>query len=146
MSRGDTFIGRLVAIAEMHKSYVHSYVNEQVGVAILEYASETEENLNGAEHLGYGSVEDTALNTLVAGLKLKHHDTLLSHMARIYESSPLPDSIKAELPEVTQAEWEAFTHFVTLLFLGLESYYPHPKKGRPLPKSERGPRNWHRNS
>jgi hypothetical protein len=87
--------------------------------AFLDLGSATEDNLNCAAHVDYGSAGDSLSNPLI-GLRLKDKAILLSELMSVVESLPLPDRVKADFPVLTEEEWSAGLRMVTMVLIAFE--------------------------
>lgn len=85
-------------------------LTDTLRAALLDYASETPDNLDAAGRIEVGSVGATA------GLKLAGKSVLLSDVAHALEDRPLPEALKQSLPAMSEKDWEAFTRMTTLLY------------------------------
>ncbi len=79
--------------------------------ALLDFGSETPDNLTCAEQLEVGTAGKEV------GLKLASRDILLGDIAHAAEEAPMPDAVKAACPDMTVTEWRAFSRVTTLLFV-----------------------------
>ena len=78
--------------------------------ALLDFASETPDNLNCAERI--------EVSTLGAetGLALHGRGVLLSDIAHALENAPMPDALKDAFPDISAKDWDAFTRLTTLIY------------------------------
>lgn len=90
------------------------HLSNNLRAALLDFGSETPDNVNCASRIEVGTVETGR------GLKFKDKHLLLSEFAYQLEDAPMPDSVKRALPEVTEQDWDAFMRFTVLLYLALE--------------------------
>ncbi len=93
-------------------------MNAQFKKTLLDFASETPDNLESVERIEVGKVWDG--NWLHSGLKIKDKKIKLSELMYSIESMDLPEAIKAEHPALTQEDWEATTRIMTLIMMSLE--------------------------
>lgn len=88
--------------------------SEEFRARLLECASETPDNLNCAGRISIGDVGR------VSGLRLTGADVLLSELAHQLEDLPMPGSVKEAFPDLSEADWDAFTRLTTLLYASIE--------------------------
>lgn len=79
--------------------------------ALLDFASETPENINCAERIELGDLDDDT------ALKIVGRAVLFSEIAHRIEDEPMPASLRMAYPDLTEKEWDAFTRMTTLLYL-----------------------------
>lgn len=79
--------------------------------ALLDFASKTPENINCAERIELGDVDDDT------ALKIVGRAVLFSEIAHRIEDEPMPASLRMAYPDLTEKEWDAFTRMTTLLYL-----------------------------
>lgn len=82
--------------------------------ALTGFALETPDNFTCAERIEVGTVGADI------GLKARGQPILLSKMAHATEGVPMPKGLESALPNITNAEWDAFTRMTTLLYVLLE--------------------------
>jgi len=78
---------------------------------LLDFASETPDNLNCVERIEVGLVDDNA------ALKIEGRAVLLSEIAHAIEDEPMPEALKKAFPVLNEADWAAFTRMTTLLYV-----------------------------
>lgn len=88
--------------------------SEEFRARLLDFASETPDNLNCAGRIRFGDVGR------VSGLKLGGAHVLLSELAHELEDLPRPESVKEAFPDLSEADWDAFTRLTTLLYASIE--------------------------
>lgn len=93
-------------------------INEQFKIALLDYASETPDNVASIEKIEIGKVEVD--KRLYSGLKIKGKNILLSEIMHGIENMSMPADIKEQFPNLTQQEWEAATRIIYLVLSSLE--------------------------
>jgi hypothetical protein len=81
--------------------------------ALLDFASETPDNLNCAERIEVGTLGAET------GLALHGRGVLLSDIAHALENAPMPDALKDALPDISAKDWDAFTRLTTLIYSAL---------------------------
>lgn len=106
MSPRDAFINELLALA--HGKTGDSAFKR----ALLDFGSETPDNLNCAEQL--------ELDPSRSALVLRKHGIPISDLLNVAEDSDVPPSVREAFPLVTQAEWDAAMRLVTLILIALE--------------------------
>lgn len=80
-------------------------------LALLEFSSQTPDNLNCAERIEIGAVGDEA------GLKIRNKKLKLGDIAYAVEDMPMPAELAVAFPEMTTQDWEVFTRLTTLLYI-----------------------------
>ena len=83
--------------------------------ALLDFGSETPDNLGCAERIEVGAVE-TDLGRYL-GLKLRGREVLLSDIAHMVEDGPMPEPLKSAFPELSGRDWNAFARLTTLIYI-----------------------------
>jgi hypothetical protein len=83
--------------------------------ALLDFGSETPDNLDCAKRIEVGAV-DTEIGMYI-GLKLRGREALLSDVAHMVEDGPMPGSLKSAFPELTESDWNAFSRLTTLIYI-----------------------------
>ncbi len=78
--------------------------------ALLDFASETPDNLNCAERIEVGTLGAET------GLALHGRGVLLSDIAHALENAPMPDALKGAFPDISAKDWDAFTRLTTLIY------------------------------
>ncbi|MEV6711485.1 hypothetical protein AB0M48_05495 [Lentzea sp. NPDC051208] len=106
MSTRDAFINELIAIAHGKSG------DPQFKRALVEFGSETPDNLN--------SIEQLELDPARSALVLRRHGIPISDLLHAAEDSDVPPSVREAFPLVTQAEWDAAMRLVTLILIALE--------------------------
>ncbi len=89
-------------------------LTRKLRTALIGFASETPDNLACAERIEVGIVDPDI------GLKVRGQPRLFSEMAHAIEGGPMPKRLEGALPNITKAEWDAFTRMTTLLYVLLE--------------------------
>ncbi len=82
--------------------------------ALLDFASETPDNVNCTERTEVGSVGTGV------GLKLQGRKLLFSEIAYAIEDGPMPDAVKNTFPNISEHDWDAFARLTTLIYVLLE--------------------------
>ncbi len=80
---------------------------------LLDFASETPDNLNCAEQVAVSTVGAET------GPALDGRGVLLSDIAHALENEPMPDRLKDAFPNTTAKDWDAFTRLTTLIYSAL---------------------------
>jgi len=78
--------------------------------ALLDFASETPDNLNCAALIEVGAVGSEI------GLKLRERDLPFSEIAHAIEDAPMPETVAAAFPALTEDDWSAFSRLTTLIY------------------------------
>ena len=86
-------------------------LTKNLRVALLEFGSETPDNLSCAEQIEVGTVGSET------GLKLLGREVLLSEIAHVIEGEPMPEAIKAAFPGISEVDWAAFGRLTTLIYI-----------------------------
>ena len=87
--------------------------------ALLEFGSETPDNLSCAEQIEVGPVGERT------GLKLRSRDLPFYDIANVVEGDTMPEVLKTAFPDITQDEWDAFGRVTTLIYILLSRDRPH---------------------
>ena len=103
------FLGALSRLSKKNENAAD--LTRSLRKALLDFASETPDNINCAERIEVGDVDDDT------GLKIVGRAALFSEIAHAIEDEPMPDSLKIAYPDLTAKEWDAFTRMTTLLYL-----------------------------
>jgi len=103
------FLEALTGIAEGRTNAEE--LTKNLRVALLEFGSETPDNLSCAEQIEVGTVGSET------GLKLLGRELLLSEIAHVIEGEPLPKAIKAAFPGISEGDWAAFGRLTTLIYI-----------------------------
>ena len=85
---------------------------------ILQYGSETPDNIEAVQHLSYLWNEDTSGVGTMSGI-------LAANIINLLEESPVPTEIKSQYPELKDKEWESILRFCTLVLCALENTKSH---------------------
>lgn len=98
-----------------------SQISHQLRPLLLEFASETDDNVRCLEYIEYGKSPNPQAHFQSAGFKLKDKNIFLSDIMNALEDLETPpESVKNALPALTAEEWEAATRLMTVLLLLLE--------------------------
>lgn len=103
------FLEALTGIAEGHTKADELTTN--LRVALLQFGSETPDNLSCAGQIEVGIVGTET------GLKLRDRKLLFSDIAHVVEGEPMPEALKTAFPGITQVEWDAFGRMTTLIYI-----------------------------
>lgn len=101
-------------------------LSEDMMEAMVEFGSETDDNLNCQDHIEYGIVYNEPGNDVLStyGLKIRDKKILLSDVMNALEAlklSDLPDEVRNLFPSsLTDAEWDATMRMATMVFLAFE--------------------------
>ena len=79
--------------------------------ALLDFGSETPDNLNCAHRVEVGRVGAET------GPKIIGHDALFSDIAHALESEAMPSAIKKQFPDIAEKDWDAFSRITTLIYI-----------------------------
>ena len=79
--------------------------------ALLDFGSETPDNLNCANRVEVDRVESKT------GPKICGQDALFRDIAHALEDEPLPEALKEHFPEISEKDWDAFTRMTTLIYI-----------------------------
>ena len=79
--------------------------------ALLDFGSETPDNLNCADRVEVGVVG------LKTGPKIRSRDVLFRELAHTLEDEPMPAALKEHFPGMSEKYWDAFTRLTTLIHL-----------------------------
>ena len=88
--------------------------------AFLDYGSETEDNLNGFNHIEYGPVPVLEGRSPELGFKIKGEAIFVSDILNRIEDMEIPPYIKEHFPDLTDDEWSAATRIATMVFIAPE--------------------------
>ena len=78
--------------------------------ALVEFGSQTPNNLSCACHVEFGRVGDRA------GLMVRNSGLLMEELAHALEDQPIPTGMKQLHGNLTQEDWDAFTRLTTLIY------------------------------
>jgi hypothetical protein len=79
--------------------------------ALLDFGSETPDNLNCANRVEVDRVESKT------GPKISGQNALFRDIAHALEDEPLPEALKEHFPEISEKDWDAFTRMTTLIYI-----------------------------
>ena len=79
--------------------------------ALLDFGSETPDNLNCAHRVEIGRVGAET------GPKIIGHDVLFSDIAHALESEAMLSAIEEQFPQISEKHWDAFTRMTTLIYI-----------------------------
>lgn len=85
---------------------------------LLNFGSETPDNLNCADHIEFGRF--TLNEQTRVGLKIRKKNIPISLLMNVLENMTLPQEVKDHYPELEEYEWDAVTRVITLLLIALE--------------------------
>jgi hypothetical protein len=88
---------------------------ERFRAAVLAFASETPDNLAALDRLTVASFRD-ADGIVRRGLALRASGVPLADIAWTLEELDPPAALAARHPDMTRADWEAFTRLTTILY------------------------------
>ncbi len=103
------FLKALIRIAE--GTDCPEDLTDQFRATLLAFASETPDNVSCTSRVKVGELDKEI------ALKFQDHPVLLSEIAHLLEDEPMPDGMKTAFPNLTEADWEAFTRLTTLLYV-----------------------------
>ncbi len=95
-----------------------SIATNKMQKAILDYGSETPDNIACADQLEVAAYQE--LDRTYHGIRLSHLGVGLSTLINAAEGCPIPDQLKNQFPTISQAEWDAVLRLCTLLVTALE--------------------------
>lgn len=110
-SARERFIATLNALSENDAGAPEQ--TEALRRALLEYASETPDNVSCAQGIEIGS-DGNGL-----GLRLVGSNIPLSDIAHELEDVLLPAPLSSAFPELTERDWDTFTRLTTLIYTAL---------------------------
>lgn len=90
-----------------------SAASEEFRRTLLDFASETPDNLACAAQIEIGAVDDET------GIKLRNTNALFGDLAHALEEMPTPTVVLERFPGLTDQEWQAFTRVTTLIYTAL---------------------------
>ena len=103
------FLEALTAVAEGRTNAED--LTKSLRVALLEFGSETPDNLSCAEQIEVGTVGSET------GLTLLGRELLYSEIAHVIEGEPMPEALKTAFPGITDEDWDAFGRLTTLIYI-----------------------------
>ena len=103
------FLEALTAVAEGRTNAED--LTKSLRVALLEFGSETPDNLSCAEQIEVGTVGSET------GLTLLGRELLYSEIAHVIEGEPMPEALKTAFPDITDEDWDAFGRLTTLIYI-----------------------------
>ena len=83
--------------------------------ALLDFGSETPDNLDCTKRIEVGAVETET--GMYIGLKFRGRRELLCDVAHMVEDGPMPESLKSACPDLTESDWKAFSRLTTLIYI-----------------------------
>jgi hypothetical protein len=86
-------------------------LTKNLRLALLQFGSETPDNLSCAEQIEVSTVGSET------GLKLRSRELLFSDIAHVVESEPMPEALKTAFPGITDEDWDAFGRLTTLIYI-----------------------------
>ena len=86
-------------------------LTKNLRLALLQFGSETPDNLSCAEQIEVSTVGSET------GLKLPSQELLFSDIAHVVESEPMPEALKTAFPGITDEDWDAFGRLTTLIYI-----------------------------
>lgn len=89
-------------------------LTEKLRQAVLDFASETPDNIACASRFEVSAVGQEF------GIKVHDHPLLYCDIAHAVEDMPMPETIRTTLPDLTEADWYAFTRLTTLVYILLQ--------------------------
>ena len=103
------FLEALTAVAEGRTNAED--LTKSLRVALLEFGSETPDNLSCAKQIEVGTVGSET------GLTLLGRELLYSEIAHVIEGEPMPEALKTAFPDITDEDWDAFGRLTTLIYI-----------------------------
>ena len=107
--KNKIFLDSIIGLAE--QAPIAS--TEMLRDAILQYGSETPDNIEAVKHLAIQE-DDFAKGVGTTG------GILASRVINMLEESSIPTEVKAQYPELSKKEWEAVLRYCTLVISALE--------------------------
>ncbi len=103
------FLEALTGIAEGRTNAEE--LTKSLRQALLEFGSETPDNLSCAKQIEVGTVGSET------GLKLLGRELLRSEIAHAIEGEPTPEALKTAFPGITDEDWDTFGRLTTLIYI-----------------------------
>ena len=88
--------------------------------ALLDFGSETDDNVNAASRIEVGPVAATTCRK-GQGMRLAGTDIGLASVVNVAEGCPVPQQVREYFPEIQQAEWDAVLRVACLVLLSFEA-------------------------
>ena len=92
-------------------------LTERLRRALLDFGSETPDNRTMADGLRIGQGQQDG--TPAFGPTLGQSDVLVAEFAWAVEDLPMPLHLKQRFPELSNADWDTYTRFCTLVMSAL---------------------------
>ena len=119
MSTRKAFLRSLVKIVgESGKPLSARRATQVLRKALLDFASETEDNRSCAAEIAVSTVRGQ--ERCATGLTLQRHGRLVSQVLNDAEGTPVPGAVRKRQAGITQREWDAVLRLATLVFVALE--------------------------
>ena len=88
--------------------------------ALLDFGSETDDNVDATSRIEVGPFAATASRT-GRGMRLVGTDIALASVVNVAEGSPVPQQVRDYFPDIQQAEWDAVLRVACLVLLSFEA-------------------------
>lgn len=99
-------------------------ITEQLHRDILEFGSETEDNIACTKHIEYGAIKQKRTGRVSEyGIKIRGKNLLVSDVLNTAEGSDIPPQVKEFIPSITQEDWDSSLRIATLILISLEISY-----------------------
>ncbi|WP_073485694.1 hypothetical protein [Streptoalloteichus hindustanus] len=118
-SAKESFITSLTAISRQVGSRVEDLDSAFVR-SLLDYGSQTEDNQSCVERIGVCE-EVSRDGSRVRRLGLRSIGVPAADLLNAAEGVEVPESVRAEFPDVGQADWDAALRLATLVLTALEA-------------------------
>lgn len=93
-------------------------MTQELRQALLNFGSETPDNLNCADRVEVGPVG------LKIVPKVRDREVLFRDIAHALEDEIMPKALKEHFPEISEKDWDAFTRLTTLIYILLPPDVP----------------------
>lgn len=112
------FISALLDTTNLSQAKVLE-LESRIVEALLDFGSETEDNVNCVDRIGIRKIPDYN-DRCTVGLALKSNSVLVSDILNHAEGSSVPQEIRERFPKLKQEDWDAVLRLATLVFSALE--------------------------
>lgn len=113
------FLDKRIYQHKSHGKIFQKCINDKIKQAILNFASETEDNISAVGKIELGIFKNKEYKDIV-GLKVKNKNIGFSEIMYAIESMKLPANVKKAIPGMDEKDWAAVTRIMTLIFIALE--------------------------
>lgn len=122
---GESFCRALAAIAECSELH-QDELAAQLRTALLDFASETPDNLEAAQHV---AVSHAGEPEYAARMCLSRSGYSLAQVLLSVDGSPVPDAVLDAFPDLNQDEWNTLIQATGLTLLAFEAEPTRPPAG-----------------